>query len=41
MIGHWEEMERREEEEEGRENNDIERGRWRSSKKMNELMEIF
>ena len=39
MIGHWEEMERREEE--GRENNDIERGRRRSSKKMRELLEIF
>ena len=39
MIGHWEKMERREEE--VREKHDSERGRRRSSNKMREIFEVF
>ena len=39
MIGHWEEMERREEE--GIESSYMDGGKKRSSKKSNELIEIF
>ena len=41
LIGHWEEMERREEEEKVKENHDSERGRRRSSQKMRQLLEVF